>query len=112
MMTDLVNSADSSSNVSATDTTANRPGPLADRTTRQRRLFESSSVIDTDNEKNNATGESFTKDLTWSMLEHEDIFLANEVSDKESAEYRLYTIFQVHHIIIYANMFTYLHSGS
>ena len=85
MMTDHVNSADSSSNVSATDTTADHPGLLADRTTRQRRLLGSSSVNDTNNEKYNSTEESFTKELTWSMLEHEDVFLANEVSEKESA---------------------------
>ena len=81
MTTDHVTTSnDNSSNVSVTDTSTNSPGLLAERTTPHRRLLGSWSVIDIDNGKNNLTGESFTKDLTWSMLEHEDIFLANEVS--------------------------------
>lgn len=67
----------SGSNISATastDTSAESPDPL------QRRLLRPSSVVGSSNE-NNSTGESVTKELTWSMLEKEDVFLANEVND-------------------------------
>jgi len=72
-------SADSNSNVSTTNTSTVTTSPLADSTTRQRRHLRSSSVIGIGNGKSNSTGESVTKELTWSILEHEDVFLANEV---------------------------------
>ena len=59
----------------------------ADKTTLPRRNLRSSSVSDSN--KNGSIGESpssllpqpSTKELTWKMLEQEDVFLANEVSE-------------------------------
>ena len=104
-MVDLVqmktayDTSDSSTNVSTTATTTdtttdNSPAPHADRTAvQQRRLLRSSlPVVDSSNKNNSSTGESpssssqsqlsYTKELTWSMLEQEDVFLANEVSER------------------------------